>query len=305
MAHVDGWSFPHEHVRQSPLEEYEFGAAEIPVLGLLHADLDAPESEYAPVTRSELEATPADAWLLGHIHAPAVRVEAEPTVFYPGSPQPLDPGEPGAHGPWMVRCGTSADIEIEQLPLATVRYDEVEIDVTDLEDPRDLPGAVTASVDEYVTENVETGALRLLSARIKLVGETPAHGALVRQREALEADLGFRAGGIQVRVDRLDIDTRPAVDLEELATEDTPVGYLAGLLLDLESGGEPQDLDRILLDETTDAIREARSAGAYAPLRRAGRLPGMETEADRAKDVLRRQARLLLHELLEQTGDER
>ena len=53
---VDGWSFPAEHVRDSPLDSYGFGAEDdTPILGLLHADLDAPRSSYAPVMLSDLQ----------------------------------------------------------------------------------------------------------------------------------------------------------------------------------------------------------------------------------------------------------
>ena len=52
--HVDGWSFPREHVMTSPLDDYDpsrFGSTEdsgLPVIGLLHADTASTESRYAP-----------------------------------------------------------------------------------------------------------------------------------------------------------------------------------------------------------------------------------------------------------------
>ncbi|RMH04428.1 MAG: hypothetical protein D6702_03315 [Planctomycetota bacterium] len=67
-----GWSFPDQYVTASPLEDLpgDF-LGDGPLLGVLHADLDQAGSRYAPVTRAALEATPVDAWFLGHVHAPS------------------------------------------------------------------------------------------------------------------------------------------------------------------------------------------------------------------------------------------
>jgi DNA repair exonuclease SbcCD nuclease subunit len=328
LVHIDGWSFPHQHYYKSPVSAYEPNPIDddTPLVGLLHADLDAPDSEYAPVSRAELEDTPADAWLLGHIHAPGIRIEGNPTVFYPGSPQPLDPGETGVHGVWLLQRDAAGSFTAEQLPIATVQYDEVEINVTGLEDTRDLPAKVTDRLQQYVESNLDASAVRLLCARLRLVGETSTHGVLVRQRESFESDLALQAGGLDIHVDKLDIATRPEVDLHTLAGETTPVGYLAELLLELnkdmpnseaikKSTGAGADGDESyspavqhdqLISDTTEIVRQVRSSGTYTPLRRAGRQAETNTDPpeEMASDALRQQARLLLNELLLQAEGE-
>lgn len=50
--------------------DYHFASTDVATLGILHADLDVPDSPYAPVTRAELASTNVALWLLGHVHKP-------------------------------------------------------------------------------------------------------------------------------------------------------------------------------------------------------------------------------------------
>lgn len=296
LAHFDGWSFPSRHVLASPLEGYTTNEVSEPVVGLLHADLDAPRSQYAPVRTNELLNTRVDAWLLGHIHRPGVRVDANPLVSYPGSPQPLDPGERNAHGPWLLTLDATAGIEAEQLPLATVRYDRLEVEVSQADDPKDVPPLVSARLDEHVRADVDTAALELLLARIRLTGRTTAHADVVERRTEIERQLAFTKDELPVHVETLEVDTRPAADFEELTDGDSPVAYVASLLSTLETDGVGEYDD--LVEDTLDAMQEAHAASAYNLLRREGTVTEPD-EAD-ARAALTAQARLLLETLLEQ-----
>src|SRR5688572_26723087 len=64
VLHIDGWSFPSEAVLTSPLRDFanwrsSFEAVGtdsdgvVPVIGMLHCDLDAPSSRYAPVSLAD------------------------------------------------------------------------------------------------------------------------------------------------------------------------------------------------------------------------------------------------------------
>lgn len=299
--HIDGWSFAHEHVQQSPLDSYDQSSTEEPVIGLLHADLGVPDSDYAPVERAALESTSVDAWILGHIHAPGVQNESEPLVMYPGSPQPLDPGEPGEHGPWLLEYSTASGVTVDQVPQATVRYEELSVDVDGMEDWKSVPSVAREAIDDMVTESIATRALELLAVRLEFTGRTECHRGLVEQRTDIEDDLEFKQGALSIRVDDVEINTQPAVDLEELADEDTPVGYLAEILLDLEHDQPGEDTVE-LIEGVNRSIQGAYSAGTYSPLRREGRIDDPEFED--AATVLRQQARVTLDELLAQTESE-
>lgn len=296
--HVDGWSFPTEHVVHSPLESYDGSPdADVPVIGVLHADLDATGSEYAPVSSNELLGEPVDAWVLGHIHRPAVHNEGDPFVLYPGSPQALDPGERGAHGPWELRIDESGQLTADQLPLATVRYDRVEVDVSGAEDPKAIPPMVRDRIGERIRSGVETGPLELLLARVRLTGRTAAHADVHRRKGAIEEDLGLTVDATTVRVESIEVDTKPDVDLETLAQGESPAACVADLLLSIEDGTVTDEYGSLVRDALA-SIQEAQESGAYRVLGRQGEL---ETPAeDDAVETLESQARLLLDELLEQ-----
>lgn len=343
VCRVDGWSFPSQHVLRNPLSSYEpaeldDAANSCPAIGLLHADLDATDSDYAPVTTADLRSETADAWLLGHLHAPGVRSDRDPLVLYPGSPQPLDPGEPGTHGPWLLEIDADESgpgpttVTTEQLPLATLRYDDVAVDVSDVEAATDVTPAVRNRLEDRLRDaDVPTTAPECLLARVRLTGRTDVHGELRETADRIESQLGLRRDGLAVRVEAVDVGTRPAIDLEAHAGESTPAAFLAELLLALESaeddsqgdqssshqhsGESPEastdeqaaltdeqptltDEQSALVDDALDRLRETYEASAYRDLRH----EGVVDEPDRTDAIatLRERARHLLDQLLEQ-----
>ena len=72
----------------------------VPSIGLLHCEV-ASASSYFPVSMTNFQESKVHTWVLGHIHKPDILSEA-PFVFYPGTPQGLDPSEDGAHGLWLL-----------------------------------------------------------------------------------------------------------------------------------------------------------------------------------------------------------
>lgn len=295
--HFDGWSFAHEHVHESPVDAYDLEEAMEPTIGVLHADYGVPESDYAPVTQAELDTAAADAWVLGHIHAPDVRNNQDPLVFYPGSPQPLHPREPGEHGAWLLEIDAAGVISTELIPHASIRYEPISLDVSGIEDWRDVIGVARSEIADHVTETVDTRALELLAVRLELTGHIDCHGDLMANRTALEEDLALRQNGLQIRIEDLSIETKPAVDLTALSSDETPVGYLAELLLTLQE--ESFDaIDSELREKVLAAVNSAYTASAYTPLRQEGRIS--TGDRDVAADRLEKQARLLLHTLVEQ-----
>lgn len=299
LFHVDGWSFAQRHVLSSPLRDYEPEPVEEPVIGLLHADFNGHDSDYAPVQRSEFEATTVDTWVLGHIHEPGVRIDSDPCVFYPGSPQPLDPGELGEHGPWTLRLGAAGVESPEKRPLASVCYGMVEVDVSNIETATQAPERIRTQVETELN-GCDISALDVFVARIRLTGRTESHGDLL-QRQAEIAGLEFRVGTVPVVIDRLEVATEPDIDLSSLSEGDSPVSYLAELLQVLESSDE-NEIEEFpeLRAAALEASREVHAHRTYSSLRAAGRLEYPDEAS--AVSVLREQVRRLLHELRSQEG---
>jgi hypothetical protein len=113
----------------------------------------------------------------------------------------------------------------------------------------------------------------------------------------MERDLGFREGSVSVRIESIDVDTRPAIDLEDLAEGDNAAAYLADLLLEIENG-DPHETYSEVVDDSLGAVRQTHSANAYNPLRRETDLEDPD-DAD-AIEHLEQQARVLLDTLLSQ-----
>ena len=130
---IHGWSFPGRHFPTNPLTNLDASADDdLPAVGLLHADLDVSDSQYAPVSRAELESHDVAMWLLGHVHRPQLfEASAGPAVLYPGSPQAMDPGETGMHGPWLIEIQSRHDITASQIALSKVRYAELTVNLSD------------------------------------------------------------------------------------------------------------------------------------------------------------------------------
>lgn len=302
VLHLDGWSFPAEHVTTDPLTGYRTGSADgLPVVGLLHADVDQPTSRYAPTSLAGLRAQRTSCWVLGHVHQPTLIERAgEPPVLYPGSPQALDPGEPGTHGAWLVELrGTST--HFERIPLSGVRYDTLEVELPargDGSGDPDVEAIVAGSVLDHLEEvSRDAGRLAYLSLRLRVTGRARRSRDIEARVGQLVRELEPTRGGITAFVERLSVDTRPEVDIEALARGSDPPAVLARLLLGLDRG-DPEAEELVRAAELRSG--EVRSARPYLNLGAAEPGSSKADASPATRDVVRRQAMALLDELLAQ-----
>jgi len=299
VLHVDGWSFPAREYAESPLVTYDLSPADHGfVLGLLHADLDQPRSSYAPVTLAELRARPVHFWLLGHIHAPrAEEAPGQAAVLYPGSPQAMDPGERGEHGVWILDVGPGGAVSRCMVPLSTVQYETVEVDLTGIEEPHRADQLVVDAVKQALAGAMSgSGHLSHLSCRVRVTGRTPLHRELADSLQRLRLDLQLTSGPVTAWVESVQVDARPAVDLEELARGRDAAGVVANLLLALERG----ELEAVaeLLGRARERAAAVRRAKPYLAL------PGdVNLDDGTVAAALADRAALLLDHLLAQKAE--
>jgi len=298
LLRIVGWSYPARIVPDSPLDTYDLAANDgLPTVGLLHADLNASGSKYAPVALSELQRSDVTLWLLGHIHKPQHEVcEARADVLYPGSPQALDPGESGVHGPWLLEFDGPQSVSCRQLPMSRVVYEECEIDLSSAVEEEDFLSAINDTVNEQLSwaNSLETPP-ELLSLRLTLVGATPLCSRINHLVESQGLrDLDSSIGDVQVSIDKVTNATRPAVNLEQLATQNDPAGTLARTLGILERDDNDKAVDALISDAIT-RMSTVRRASAYRAL------PGDdEPDRTRARQLLLEQGWQLLETLLAQ-----
>ena len=238
-----GWSFPRARFTASPLADQRFERPSGINLGLLHCDRDAgPDSPYAPVSGQELRRAGLDGWLLGHIHRPDA-LSAESPSGYLGSLTGLDRGEPGTRGPWMITVAGGRIAEVAHLPLAPLRWETLDVDLEDIEEPGDarerlLEGVVTldASLATLAPAPKAVGLFATFTGRTAF-GSAALDEISPEERNAIHVG----AAGTRYFVHRMQSGTRPEIDLEALAERRDPVGLLATRLLWLERPeGDPE-----------------------------------------------------------------
>jgi hypothetical protein len=258
---------------------------------------------------AELRAACHRLWLLGHVHKPALH-EADgcASVLYPGSPQGMDPGETGTHGPWLLELDGSPRLRPRHVPMCRVRYEEIEISVGGAATADELRNCILRGLQARLKGFCnDCGPLELVSARLVLTGRTPLHRRLRELVRDIEPDLELRVDPFDCRVERITFQTRPAIDLAELARGSGPPAALARLLGDLEREGPAPNGAASpaagLLDDLTRKLGEVWEARPYLPLCRstdAERPAEGAPDAARARLLLRDQGLLLLDEMLAQ-----
>jgi DNA repair protein SbcD/Mre11 len=299
-AVLHGWSFAQASVTASPLLGHRFQRDRRPALGLLHCDRDRAGSRHAPVSSQELSDAGLDAWLLGHIHKPDA-LSASAASGYLGSVTALRRSETGPRGPWLYTIGARGIESVTQWPLAPLRWEVLELDVTGITEPEEARTRLLAAI-RVAAGGVDTGGQLpdALGFRLHLVGRTRWRGEI--ERLLLNEVLADVPVGMRLRcfVGDWHIEILPDVDLEVLARQTDPAGLLAWRLelLDRPSA----DVERAaLLRRARARLSAVARDGAWQQLH-----PG-EPDDDMLAGWLRQAARHALDALLSQRrgGEER
>ena len=293
-----GWSFPGRWCQARPLDHPTFEEAlsgcrpDASVIGVLHGDLDAAESRYAPVSRRRLESVQGvSAWLLGHVHVPSALDGARP-IGYLGSVVGLDIGETGAHGVWRVEVDGISGVSAVQVPLSPVRWERLEIDLTgcDLPDADAVHEVVISHVRDFVSTDpsLHDERLRCAPMRITLTGRIEGRESVREFRRRCDlSPMSFRSDQILVIVESVRDSTMPVLDLQELSREQSPVGHVAGILQQIASGDAGSCFE--LVEQRLSAMAQSEwNAGDHEP---PDKHEVFERAVERVLDVLLAQRR--------------
>lgn len=300
VLHVDGWSFPAKVVNHDPVLSYPAAPGQgVAVLGVVHGDLDDAASRFAPLSLSRLTAQPVDGWLLGHIHKPRLHAQGKLFVLYPGTPQALDFGESGVHGPWQFEVDAGRVETPRQVPLSCCRYDEIEIDLTDVLDDAGFETAVLGAVREAEERmTIESGdRLQALSLRLRLAGRTPLFDRLsLLSKELL--DYTGSTSSLAVRIDHVYPEVLPDIDLESLARGSTPLAVAAGLLHAVETTPDAPQVQE-LIASVTDRMSKVGSGREYMTV---ADVPSVDEHTSRL--LVREQLNFIIGQLVQQQDGE-
>jgi DNA repair protein SbcD/Mre11 len=229
---VDGWSFPAPRHPSNPLEDYALARPENgPVIGLLHADLDASSSPHAPTSLDSLRRCPPHFWLLGHIHKPRLMQGGhQANILYPGSPQAMDFGETGAHGTWLLDTDAGGFVPV-QWQVSSIRYeDSIRLQLSDTDEldeiERALLGLSRTQIDGFSLQ--ERHELRCVVHRCTLTGDFSKPQVLANLSSNLPKLEAQNHEGIHFRFQSgLRDETSLPLDIEALERRGGALGELA------------------------------------------------------------------------------
>ncbi|TVR37574.1 MAG: DNA repair exonuclease [Cryomorphaceae bacterium] len=296
-----GWSFPTQYFRQDPINSLlrEQLNPSWPTIGLLHGEVGAPDSSYAPLEVSRLQSAGVGLWVLGHIHKPEHWASPGCDIWYPGSPQALSPKEQGVHGPLLIEVHGISDIRTTQVPLSPVRYETLSVPITRSAGIRaEVMSAFNAFAhsEDFAAMGVEHLVIDLI-----LTGEqddiTSVDGALKNMVEDLNLDLN----GIGLSVRKVINQLVPAIsNMEELAQQSSPAGLLAESILALQREESTPLLEK-MKEEWNNAFSRVKSGTAYTDLQGRGKdVLFLDEQQARKNDYLLNACKKLLGELMQQ-----
>lgn len=286
-----GSSYPATGVGKLPLSNIPFSTtADIVKIGLAHIDYLSASSNYLCALPSELFSVRDIAcWLLGHIHAPELKIESSKILLNPGSPQALHPGEPGTHGPWLLEVDNGNILPPTQLPFSDVRYASLNLDISGLQSIEEFLSFLQQELAEKLPKPAPTETPSRHSCRIKLTGRSNILVQLSTECEKILVDQPFLENR-DIFLDEINLDDlRSIYDINQLAVQHDIIGATARLLLDLENDCSERATQELLVN----------IADQYRLLEKTQRNLSVDTPLTLdAKTILQFECRRLLDELL-------
>lgn len=298
-----GWSFPKRHFNEDPLLTFNIEGihSSLTTIGLLHGDVGVPASNYAPIDLNNFTKLPVNAWMLGHIHKPQILREAEPLIYYPGSPHALSSKETGIHGPVLLTIHSPTSIEKTHTPLSPVRYETIEIEITDQITEADVRNKVTSTLyDNAKSISLELENVSFLIYDIILIGQHSKIKELESWVKPMIADYYQEIDTTETRISvrKVTVNVRPKVDnLEELALESSPAGILASTIIALKNG-ETTDFSNRLLTQWNKIHNNISQASVYQDLRSSEKYDIVDNE--KSTEYILSECNRILSELIEQ-----
>jgi len=224
-------------------------------IGVLHTALEgyAAHATYAPCSLAELTAKGYEYWALGHVHEHAI-LSDNPWVVFPGNLQGRHIRETGARGAMLVTADESGIQSVERLLIDVLRWQEVIVDAGEARSLEEVVRLVGRAFEQMVTDTPEK---IYLSARVRIIGKTNAHGELFGLESQLREEiLGQAAGqGIdRLWVEKVRIETEPITDAANLAARSDAIADLQGFL---EEAHEDTALLEALLEDLRPLVDKA------------------------------------------------
>ncbi|MEI6099604.1 MAG: DNA repair exonuclease [Alphaproteobacteria bacterium] len=209
---VHGMSFAEGAVPESLLPRYPAAQTGAFNIGMMHTSLNGSLAHdvYAPCRIADLDGHGYQYWALGHIHKAAL-YQGQSMVVMPGIPQGRDIGEAGAVSVTLGTLHDDGRLTVQQHSVAALRFDRLDIDLTNMADWGQVVDAVTAAL-----RSVGSAARREdhLVLRPNLSGPTPLAFRIARDLDQLQQEAIATA------------EAHPGLWIDKLENRTTDVGAL-------------------------------------------------------------------------------
>ncbi|WP_283170154.1 metallophosphoesterase family protein [Curtanaerobium respiraculi] len=144
-------------------------------VGVVHTGLNLDPTK-APTDPARLLSSGIDYWACGHIHQPWLNDPRDPRIGFSGCIQGRDIKETGARGCFAVTLRENACAQVEFVPLASVAWQKLQIDVSSCTTLAQAHDAITRAL--FAANG--TAQCEEMVARVFLAGKTPLHRVLVQ-----------------------------------------------------------------------------------------------------------------------------
>lgn len=217
---IHGRGFPNRAVPENLVKDYPAAVPGKFNVGLLHTSLTGRPGHdtYSPCSEADLREKGYGYWALGHIHQPEV-VSKDPWIVFAGNCQGRHARETGPRGCMLVTVDDSFSVQADWQILDVVRWEELTVDLSGVENDSEALRRVGEAMDNAVT----AAEGRMVAARIVVTGATPLHGSLHRDPQHWRAQLLAKAqdqGADAIWIERIKISTTPVYDVAQLVERD-------------------------------------------------------------------------------------
>ena len=223
---IHGRSFGTQHVDENLAAGFSLSQKGMFNIGLLHTSLDGREghADYAPCSMDDLRSKGYQYWALGHIHKQEF-VSEDPYIVFPGCIQGRHIRETGSKGCILVTVEDGTVSETVNIPLDVFRWAQCDIDLTDVEEIREVLEHVRKAIEKERTLAED----RPLAMRIRLQGATRISDELAAYPERLEQQikaLGAETAGGDLWIEKIENATKGKLDLESTLSGGNTMGKL-------------------------------------------------------------------------------
>lgn len=254
LARIYGVSYPRRQVRESYLPAFKRDEGDFFSIGLLHTNVDGhpAHDNYAPVSRAELIHQGFDYWALGHIHQKNILHHGEPVILYPGNIQGLNIKETNERGCYFVAVQDQKVAELTFCITDCLRWYHEKVNLSECEQVQELLDLLERKKEEVRIQVGGRGAI----VSFHLTGRTSLHSFVHDEKNLADIQEMLRRHEEEredfVWIDSLEMSTKPMIQLEQIAEEETLLGDFYQLSLDYRNMDNVHKLRKEVLTPLLD-----------------------------------------------------